>query len=141
MKYPLKRIHTQLVKTATGYVEAYFDDITVHDLDYLREYKPKRFLWSIRPYGSNLASLDMRFWQEDVLAIDRMYEWVKIMHLEDNKRFFIYDGTLREITKDEALFELDVVYAEVKKYATTVIPDDKMGIDCRFNADLAYMKD
>jgi len=97
----------QMVRIATGYVTGYFTDITIHDVNYLRAYRPKRFLWSIRPHGTNLVSLDKSFWDSEFPDKQKAKDWIKIFHIKGNSRFFLYEfGKFTEITRDQAMLEI-----------------------------------
>jgi len=110
MRYPVVKVHKQLMKMASTYLVGHLDDVRIHDLQYLKDYKPKRFLWSIRRTGSNLVSLDTSFWADsNNVGIDKqnIRDFLLCWHIQQNEWFFLYEnGTFKHISREEATNEI-----------------------------------
>lgn len=85
-------IYEQLTTMAKKYKwpELYVHDLTVHDKRTLKEYKPDKFVWVLRQYGTQLV-----FDKQDSFVIEH--------EICNGAKFFIFErGNLRRVRRETA---------------------------------------
>src|SRR5260221_10367527 len=86
-----KEIHNILIRHAklVGLPEYYKDDLLVHDLNYLRKFKPKSFAWVLRTCGTHM------YYPYEESNIYGLYVTDKVF-VDDRKYFYYFNGSTLE---------------------------------------------